>query len=300
MFDQQVDIIASRTNSVNRVTSTVRCPDCSKVFTSGKAMGGHRRIHTQALWKKQNVDEETSQIPRSSQFPRLWSGFQSREHNDEHDDIQNEKSIVVYKPVKNLYAYVQGWGKTSKKCLREFICEASPPNSDVSDIEMFDENIKERVLMLSQLQRPDSSIDSVSTILTLTLELDGPNDVYDSPKSISSSRKRKFVSFSDRRYTCNICSKSFDNPQALGGHKSSHNKPPKKIKEKNRDHRCKICNQSFPTGMALGGHKRKHWNTALAEAAYSSSRKTSSLKEVVQPIRIVFNFDLNELPQADD
>ncbi|KAM7268985.1 hypothetical protein ACFE04_024482 [Oxalis oulophora] len=380
-FDQQVDSEERSGNLVNPVTSNV-CPDQrGKEFSSGNAMDGHRRIHTQAICEKENIEDvhkltdHDQVLPSSDQFPsslralkfrirrkeynpkRFWTEFQpqeSKEHNDEFDDIQTQNSsIAVIKPVENLCASLRGWGKTRKRGLTELL-----PNSDseseegASDIDMPDENIKdaihesegasdidmpddqnikdaiheserasdndmpdenikdainEGVLKLSQLQRPDSSIDSDTTISTPTLEEEGSTDVYDSPRSTSSSRKRKIADFvleegSDRRYMCTICGKCFDKPQALGGHKSSHNKPPKKVKVKSEDlmHRCNICNETFPTGMALGGHKRKHRNAALAEAAGSSTQEISSSEEVVKPYRVGFYLDLNELPPADD
>ncbi|GKE60141.1 zinc finger C2H2-type/integrase DNA-binding domain-containing protein, partial [Tanacetum coccineum] len=80
--------------------------------------------------------------------------------------------------------------------------------------------------------------------------------------------------------------------EALGGHRSSHNKAANKIisddhfvgenVEKEAEfagdvinisksavghvHQCKICDKVFPTGQALGGHKRCHW-TGYCEAA---------------------------------
>ncbi|KAM7274936.1 hypothetical protein ACFE04_016802 [Oxalis oulophora] len=342
MFDQQVNNSKEQPTG-NLVKPVVRvCPECGKEFSSGKAMGGHRRIHTQAIWKKENhEDADTSyecklieQVPsrihtsslsvkfkiqhREDNPKRFWTGFeplQSQEHSDDQfHDFQIKNSIVkfvVQKPDVGLRASLTGWGKTEKRSFRELIPNSDSGNKGVSHIHMSNQIIKDAIqglLMLSpEILSHESSTDSDSTTSTPTWEEEGPTDVYDSPKSKSLSRKRKIGDSvlgegGDRRYLCNICGKSFDNPQALGGHKSSHTKPPKKVKEENEDstcsHRCNICNETFPTGMALGGHKRRHRNEALAAA--SSTQELSSSEEVVQPGPVNFYFDLNELPPADD
>ncbi|KAF5201943.1 Zinc finger protein azf1 [Thalictrum thalictroides] len=99
-------------------------------------------------------------------------------------------------------------------------------------------------------------------------------------------------------YKCSDCNKSFPTHQALGGHRSSHNKfnappqvpPPHSeeevpvnnndllesmsedhiimdntsgSKQQQQTHKCQICNKTFSTGQALGGHKRCHWNGHL-------------------------------------
>ncbi|KAL0000338.1 hypothetical protein SO802_014119 [Lithocarpus litseifolius] len=101
-------------------------------------------------------------------------------------------------------------------------------------------------------------------------------------------------SVTPNRYICSLCNRSFPTHQALGGHRSSHNKV--KYIQQTLDesvsaddsaaenyghyanhpttatqideeavlgpttHQCKICDRTFPTGQALGGHKRCHWN----------------------------------------
>nr|GEZ48937.1 ribonuclease H-like domain-containing protein [Tanacetum cinerariifolium] len=64
-----------------------------------------------------------------------------------------------------------------------------------------------------------------------------------------------------RVYKCKECNKTFEKPQALGGHKASHKRP------RSRDgsltsqmflHECKVCGEKFETGLSLGGHMRKH------------------------------------------
>lgn len=105
---------------------------------------------------------------------------------------------------------------------------------------------------------------------------------------------KRVDSVTPNRYICSLCNRSFPTHQALGGHRSSHNKV-KYIQQQALDesvsaddstaenyghyanpttttqmdeeaalgptaHQCKICDRTFPTGQALGGHKRCHWN----------------------------------------
>ncbi|KAG8097431.1 hypothetical protein GUJ93_ZPchr0013g36793 [Zizania palustris] len=115
------------------------------------------------------------------------------------------------------------------------------------------------------------------------------------------------------RFRCTVCGKAFASYQALGGHKSSHRKPPTgeqqyaaavaqqalaaELSEESAassaagssgPHRCTICRRSFATGQALGGHKRCHyWDGTSVSVSVSVSASASSS---------VRNFDLNLLP----
>nr|GEZ33951.1 zinc finger C2H2-type/integrase DNA-binding domain-containing protein [Tanacetum cinerariifolium] len=126
---------------------------------------------------------------------------------------------------------------------------------------------------------------------------------------------------------CTTCNKCFSSHQALGGHRSSHNKAAKKIisddhfvgenvaKEAefagdvinisnstvSHVHQCKICDKVFPTGQALGGHKKCHWTgySKASQAQAISSQITSTGEAAstqTESGRIVLDFDLNEVP----
>ncbi|KAI3461184.1 hypothetical protein Pfo_017847 [Paulownia fortunei] len=126
------------------------------------------------------------------------------------------------------------------------------------------------------------------------------------------------------KYICSTCNRSFPTHQALGGHRSSHNKfklsvvntmdqrpnaaviqekPNAEIVTNNvgansaseqqsgipvddaNAHLCKICNKTFPTGQALGGHKRCH---STAEENNKTAPKFS------------LDIDLNKTPDWDN
>jgi uncharacterized C2H2 Zn-finger protein len=74
-------------------------------------------------------------------------------------------------------------------------------------------------------------------------------------------------------FRCRTCGRCFATFQALGGHRTSHNRPrvradgldlllsarPGKGAVASDDvHRCNTCGMVFTTGQALGGHMRRH------------------------------------------
>ncbi|KAI3414618.1 uncharacterized protein J3R85_016029 [Psidium guajava] len=138
-----------------------------------------------------------------------------------------------------------------------------------------------------------------------------------------------------RRFKCMTCNKTFPTFQALGGHRSSHNKergivqPPeaslstgasgteKKLvlspkilvvetnncarsfaQEDFMTHMCEICCKKFPTGQALGGHKRCHW-VGQTEGP-PSSEVVSPGDQASQSGPRALAFDLNEPPPTDE
>ncbi|XP_006650238.1 zinc finger protein 36-like [Oryza brachyantha] len=113
------------------------------------------------------------------------------------------------------------------------------------------------------------------------------------------------------RFRCTVCGKAFASYQALGGHKSSHRKPPTgdhyyaataaqqasagdsedSASSATGPHRCTICRRSFATGQALGGHKRCHyWDGTSVPVSVSASASASGTSSAVR------NFDLNLMP----
>ena len=100
-------------------------------------------------------------------------------------------------------------------------------------------------------------------------------------KGAGGSRRRRDRG-ADGAFRCRTCGRSFATFQALGGHRTSHNRPrvradgldlllgarPGKGGGAARDaHRCNACGMVFPTGQALGGHMRRHRAGVLDVAA---------------------------------
>ncbi|KAJ4819721.1 hypothetical protein LUZ62_032287 [Rhynchospora pubera] len=64
-------------------------------------------------------------------------------------------------------------------------------------------------------------------------------------------------------FACKTCNKEFTSFQALGGHRTSHNRQKTRgqgadVKTKPRAHECTVCGMEFAMGQALGGHMRRH------------------------------------------
>ncbi|GJN31803.1 hypothetical protein PR202_gb20248 [Eleusine coracana subsp. coracana] len=120
------------------------------------------------------------------------------------------------------------------------------------------------------------------------------------------------------RFRCMVCGKAFASYQALGGHKSSHRKPPtgeqyaaavapaaaaaqgvsaddSSSEVTGGPHRCTICQKSFATGQALGGHKRCHYwdGTSVSLSVSAASGSASGTGSSAGTLR---NFDLNLMP----
>ncbi|RLM57869.1 zinc finger protein ZAT12-like [Panicum miliaceum] len=82
-------------------------------------------------------------------------------------------------------------------------------------------------------------------------------------------------------FRCRTCGRSFATFQALGGHRTSHNRPrvradgldlllgarPGKGAAMTDAHQCNACGMVFPTGQALGGHMRRHRAAAALDVA---------------------------------
>ncbi|KAG8371044.1 hypothetical protein BUALT_Bualt13G0046000 [Buddleja alternifolia] len=120
------------------------------------------------------------------------------------------------------------------------------------------------------------------------------------------------------KYICDICSRSFTTHQALGGHRSSHNKfkinivntnedsRPKSSRrspsqraattgEENSSHLYKTCNKNFPSRRALEGHKRCHSDQGAGSS--SSHGKDEKGTKTAQKVLL---FDLNKMPDEKD
>ena len=120
-------------------------------------------------------------------------------------------------------------------------------------------------------------------------------------------------------YECSVCGKVYPSYQALGGHKTSHRKPPTPspapapqaaaapagdeaaplgggvAHAEEKVHQCSLCLRTFPSGQALGGHKRLHYEGGAAGADGVKADKTKA--SAAQATSVLRDFDLN-LPAA--
>ncbi|XP_059442245.1 uncharacterized protein LOC132174632 [Corylus avellana] len=160
------------------------------------------------------------------------------------------------------------------------------------------------------------------------VELEALKDGGDHQKQIAVIPNTNTNTNNNYRYTCCLCNKSFPTHQALGGHKSSHNKmkniqsssvsaeddsaaedcgghsanPTTQVDEAAATHQCKICDKTFPTGQALGGHKRCHWtgpHQVTSPEEEEDHQQVAAATATQTGQRVVMDFDLNELPAVE-
>jgi hypothetical protein len=125
-----------------------------------------------------------------------------------------------------------------------------------------------------------------------------------------------------------VCGKVYPSYQALGGHKTSHRKPPPTptappaptpqaasagdepaapvvagAHAEEKVHQCSLCLRTFPSGQALGGHKRLHYEGGGGAAAGADGGKAdkdaskTKANAAQQATPVLRDFDLN-LPAA--
>ncbi|CAN6382154.1 unnamed protein product [Urochloa humidicola] len=110
-------------------------------------------------------------------------------------------------------------------------------------------------------------------------------------KVIAKGGSRRHLADGGGAFRCRTCGRCFATFQALGGHRTSHNRPrvradgldlllgarPGKGAAASDVHRCNTCGMVFTTGQALGGHMRRH--RAAAAAAFDAAAAPSMEEE---------------------
>ncbi|GJS61332.1 zinc finger C2H2-type/integrase DNA-binding domain-containing protein [Tanacetum coccineum] len=368
------------------------CSVCKKEFSSGKALGGHMRVHVMyhkngdvvnkpfksgsKLFKKigdnnqdgvinkpyylSSVNDEG--VPTCSQcgksFPSMKSLFgHMRCHPDRfwRGIIPPPNAVLAQgNPQVVGGKYLKGWSVTERRGRRSLKMDDSDEDDEdlleaVEDLMSLANGHRSSVIQGSNSNtNSPPSIDKGKAVMQVQMELDDHES-----DSRNSDEKQLVVTYNKKRqkmklmnelelesgsdeykFRCTTCNKCFSSHQALGGHRSSHNKAANKIisddhfvgenvaKEAefagdvisissnstvSHVHQCKICDKVFPTGQALGGHKRCHW-TGYSEAAQAHvqaqaqaiSSKITSTGEAAstqtESGRIVLDIDLNEVP----
>ncbi|GJN32935.1 hypothetical protein PR202_gb21480 [Eleusine coracana subsp. coracana] len=117
-------------------------------------------------------------------------------------------------------------------------------------------------------------------------------------------------------YECSVCGKVYASYQALGGHKTSHRKPPAPTPPtqtqpqppvpaaeeaphaaEEKVHQCSLCLRTFPSGQALGGHKRLHYEGGASVDGVNKEQHVIKAAKPGAAAAVLRDFDLN-LPAA--
>ena len=223
------------------------CPSCLKTFPSSKSLYGHMRSHPERPWR--GIEPPAVPPPNKSPvtLPLTWAVTAKRgrkgiittdntspapasavthatnDHDhDDHDSVEDRRN---YDAVRELMMLSLGIPTTNQP--------PPPPSQD-------DHHFKNVVMMIKKRKLPqqddadsDSSSDSNLLIkksrtsrrrkvklvddldLDLRLNSEKPKP---KPKLIPLAKP------SSKTYACDVCKRSFSSFQALGGHKSIHNK----------------------------------------------------------------------------
>ncbi|XP_020101862.1 zinc finger protein ZAT11-like [Ananas comosus] len=119
----------------------------------------------------------------------------------------------------------------------------------------------------------------------LLLSLSLGSHVIGKPRN-KTKRSSTAAAAADGVFECKTCSRRFATFQALGGHRTSHNRArsrPDGLSLSPRDaskarvHACALCGAGFAMGQALGGHMRRHRATEVADLI----GKNSAMEKVV-------------------
>ncbi|KAI0527646.1 hypothetical protein KFK09_003251 [Dendrobium nobile] len=110
----------------------------------------------------------------------------------------------------------------------------------------------------------------------------------------SSGGVKKPALWRRRLFECKTCSRKFPTFQALGGHRTSHNRPIRagkklELAERKKVHCCPVCGMEFLMGQALGGHMRRHRRDSDAATAAAVDRRVDVEDEEEKAVL----FDLN-------
>lgn len=233
-----------------------RCKLCFKQFVNGKALGGHMRSHLAVLplppkTPPQKQDSMDAAAGRSDSTLSLCS----EEVEEEQEEETPRKSVRLVDPDRESESEStrNPTRRRSKRARRMFFGEAEEEVEEKGKAKLSESSESAAAAALSSF----SDEEEIARCLMMLSQ-----DVWRASKS-------------GEKFQCEICSRQFKSSQALGSHRTTHNRgeiehkprnPGAKIEDQ-KMHECPFCGKVFGSGQALGGHKRSH-------LSHSSTPKT--------------------------
>lgn len=326
--DEDVDDEIRKNNDDNKGRI---CHVCKKGFGSGKALGGHMRIHVQGSKKQllsdekaeklkalENYNNDNQLLPTCSMcgknFPsmkslfghmrchpeRAWRGIQppNLKSNDEIHVKKAKKPASATTDVSS----VPGWSVRAKRGRKPGAEEAT------DSVSKDEEKLQDAVHHLMLLANGDSiesgvTGDQLEKTNSNSLTSKAENEEFhasDESRIIDTTKRKKkklklrhlnsvipasATAVTPEKYKCNTCGKSFATHQALGGHKSSHNKFRMVIQNSDRTNTATISEEAAASSSKL-----------LADSKLSSQLNSPGEFSHTTTGHRILDFDLNELP----
>ncbi|XP_031112235.1 uncharacterized protein LOC116016216 [Ipomoea triloba] len=306
----------------------IRCPHCFKKFPSRKSLFGHMRCHPDRYWRGM----EPPPIPGSSTNKSEDKDEDEDEDKDkdgkispERVDLQGYLSSWGSKAKRGRSPIKQRSSSTSisddeelQEAVHHLVClgNAQNPNPEINKNNHMIGKGKEKLIDeedgLDNHSEDDEDHGITKWINPKNIDCPNPNgNASAAALSNDNNKKRRIIVENTMRplmesemeltkelFKCSTCNKCFSSHQALGGHRSSHNKfrlsvqntiddeqtnttsapatipvpspvqNPQTVANTNENindvpnatskYQCGVCNKVFATGKALGGHKKCH------------------------------------------
>nr|POE98955.1 zinc finger protein zat3 [Quercus suber] len=287
--------LAAKTVNYDLMADKLTCCICNKDFPSTKSLSGHMRSHPDRDWRGIQPPSIADQNSPSSSSGRSYS----EDHEvDDDDDLHHNSSAETYaRSGVDLLSYVSNWSKSDKRGRK---CIGSTEAA-------------QNLMCLSR----DKSFFSLSPYLAARSNSRGKEEQEKHIVELTESKKTKggspeqedlgLIDDDKGSYKCSDCGKPFPTFQALGGHRSSHNKEKKKQATNALFVDDEIEEESiiktFPMNGGLDDGHRRCDSTGLVEAPTSSEvvspggtneAKVASSGEVNQSGQRILDFDLNQ------